>query len=131
MVTAAMSLHAEKTGDSRARTFGFEGRLDREWRTVEAMIRCYCKGKHGLGNDLCSQCAELMAYAHLRLERCRFGQEKPTCAKCPVHCYQKTRREEIRAVMRYAGPRMAWRHPVLSLRHWLDGLACRHQTAAE
>jgi hypothetical protein len=23
--------------------------------------------------------------------------------------------------MRYAGPRMAWRHPLLSLRHWLDG----------
>jgi hypothetical protein len=24
-------------------------------------------------------------------------------------------------VMRYAGPRMVWKHPVMSLRHWLDG----------
>jgi hypothetical protein len=24
-------------------------------------------------------------------------------------------------VMRYAGPRMLWQHPILSLRHWLDG----------
>jgi hypothetical protein len=23
--------------------------------------------------------------------------------------------------MRYAGPRMLWEHPLLSLRHWLDG----------
>jgi hypothetical protein len=24
-------------------------------------------------------------------------------------------------VMRYAGPRIIWEHPVLSLRHWFDG----------
>jgi hypothetical protein len=23
--------------------------------------------------------------------------------------------------MRFAGPRMLWTHPILSLRHWLDG----------
>jgi len=28
----------------------------------------------------------------------------------------------VRIIMRYAGPRMLWRHPVLSVRHWLDGL---------
>jgi hypothetical protein len=27
----------------------------------------------------------------------------------------------MKTVMRYAGPRMLWRHPILSLRHWLDG----------
>jgi len=51
--------------------------------------------------------------------------EKPTCAKCPVHCYQRDRREQARVMMRYAGPRMLWEHPVLSLRHWLDGFARR------
>ena len=24
-------------------------------------------------------------------------------------------------MMRYAGPRMLWEHPIMSLRHWLDG----------
>ena len=57
----------------------------------------------------------------VRLERCRFGPEKPTCANCPVHCYQATRCEQVKAVMRYAGPRMMWEHPIMSLRHWLDG----------
>jgi hypothetical protein len=95
-------------------------RLAREWRTMQAMIRCFCRGKHGTAKGICAACRELQDYAQLRLERCRFGPEKPTCAKCPVHCYQRSRREEIRDVMRYAGPRMLWEHPILSLRHWLD-----------
>jgi hypothetical protein len=31
-------------------------------------------------------------------------------------------RERIRTVMRYAGPRMALRHPLLALAHLLDSL---------
>jgi hypothetical protein len=30
-------------------------------------------------------------------------------------------RERIRAVMRYAGPRMSYRHPILTLFHFWDG----------
>lgn len=96
-------------------------RLAREWKTIEAMIRCYCQDHHGSEDTLCRECQQLRDYAELRLERCRFGAQKPTCANCPVHCYQKVRREQVKAVMRYAGPRMLWRHPILSLVHWLDG----------
>ena len=96
-------------------------RLAREWKTIEAMIRCYCQNLHGRDTGLCPECQQLHDYAGLRLERCRFGAEKPTCANCPVHCYQRTRREQVKVVMRYAGPRMLWRHPVLSVYHWLDG----------
>ena len=97
------------------------GRLAREWDTVSAMVHCYCSAHHQGGRELCPECQGLLDYATVRLERCRFGPEKPTCARCPVHCYQRQRREEIRVVMRYAGPRLLWRHPWLSLRHWLDG----------
>jgi hypothetical protein len=96
-------------------------RLNREWQTMEAMIKIHCRGHHGANPALCAGCQGLLDYAHERLERCRFGEEKPTCARCPVHCYQKARRDQVKAVMRYAGPRMLWRHPVMSLRHWLDG----------
>jgi len=61
-----------------------------------------------------------MAYAARRLERCPFQEEKPPCAGCPIHCYQPARREQVKAVMRYSGPRMILVHPVLALRHWLD-----------
>ena len=94
-------------------------RLAREWTTVSAMIHIYCRDHHG--QSPCADCRDLRRYVSLRLTRCRFGPEKPTCAKCPVHCYQRNRRDQIKAVMRYAGPRMLWEHPWLSLCHALDG----------
>lgn len=94
-------------------------RLAREWKTVLAMMQIYCRDKHG--GNLCTECWGLANYVHLRLDRCRFGEDKPTCANCPVHCYQRDRREQIKVVMRYAGPKMIWEHPILSIYHLLDG----------
>jgi hypothetical protein len=96
-------------------------RLARERQTIAAMIGSYCEGHHHVTTALCPDCRGLLDYAAVRLERCRFGEEKPVCVKCPVHCYQHFRREQVKVVMRYAGPRMLWRHPILSLRHWVDG----------
>lgn len=62
----------------------------------------------------------LKAYADKRLDKCVFGEEKPACKQCPVHCYQPARREEMKQVMRWAGPRMLWRHPILTIRHLID-----------
>ncbi len=96
-------------------------RLTREWETIRLMLGMYCRGRHGSEAGLCRECGELADYAEVRLGRCCFGEEKPTCFKCPVHCYAERRREQIRMVMRYAGPRMVWRHPWLSVRHMMDG----------
>ena len=96
-------------------------RLARERQTMAAMVRIYCRDKHATASGFCAECGGFLDYAGVRLERCRFGNEKPTCATCPVHCYQRDRREQVRVIMRYAGPRMIWEHPVMSLRHWLDG----------
>jgi hypothetical protein len=96
------------------------GRLRREWRTLDAMIAIYCARLHGgRRRALCPECAELRAYAEQRLLRCPFGEGKPTCAHCQVHCYRPEMRERVRDVMRRAGPRMLSRHPVLALMHLL------------
>ena len=71
---------------------------------------------------LCPQCQELLIYAHQRLERCKFGNEKPSCTRCPVHCYKPAMRQQIRQVMRYSGPRMLLHNPVLAIRHLWDFL---------
>ena len=97
-------------------------RIIRERRTVEAMIRLYCHGRHGTSNGLCDECVALVSYARLRLQKCPFQQGKTTCARCPVHCYKPDMRQKIRAVMRHAGPRMLYRHPILTLFHVIDGL---------
>jgi hypothetical protein len=108
---------------SETKSVAFAGtRLNREWKTMEAMIKIHCRGHHGGATaTLCRECQGLLDYANVRLERCRFRTEKPTCANCPVHCYQRDRREQVKTVMRYAGPRMVLEHPVMGLRHWLDG----------
>ena len=96
-------------------------RLARELATLAAMFAINCRELHGERVGLCDDCAALLVYATRRLDRCVFGDNKPTCAKCTVHCYSAEKREDVRAVMRYAGPRMMWRHPVLAVRHVLDG----------
>jgi hypothetical protein len=96
-------------------------RLARELKTIGAMARIHCRDRHGTRAGLCGECAELLAYAARRLDRCVFGDDKPTCANCKVHCYNAPMRERVRAMMRYAGPRMLWRHPMLALLHVKDG----------
>jgi len=97
-------------------------RRTRELKTIEAMVRMYCRGHHGeSGSPLCEECSALFDYALRRLDRCVFGDAKPTCANCVVHCYSADMRERVRTVMRWAGPRMIFRHPVLALFHKLDG----------
>ncbi len=96
-------------------------RIRREKRTVAAMVGMYCRGHHGTRGALCDGCAELLAYAHGRLDRCRFGEGKATCGRCTVHCYRPEMRERIRAVMRWSGPRMLLRHPLMAVRHAVDG----------
>jgi len=104
-------------------------RLAREERTIAEMIAMYCRDHHGeeVARDP-GGCAELMAYARLRLEKCRYGADKPTCAKCTTHCYKPALRERVREVMRYSGPRMLKRHPVLAVAHLVDG---RRKTPGE
>ena len=71
---------------------------------------------------LCPECAALLDYALRRLDSCRFGNDKPSCRKCPVHCYRADMRERIRTVMRWAGPRMIFHHPLAATKHLLREL---------
>ncbi|EGA70720.1 hypothetical protein VISI1226_01305 [Vibrio sinaloensis DSM 21326] len=93
------------------------GGLLTEHKTVAAMLAIYCRDKHGTRGSLCQACRELLAYAEVRLDRCPYGQTKPTCNKCPIHCYKPEPKALMRDVMRYAGPRMLLPHPILSMRH--------------
>jgi len=101
-------------------TMNTSKRTQREWTTIEAMIALYCREQHAGGGALCTECTDLRDYARARLEKCPYGENKPTCAKCPIHCYKPACREQVRDVMRYAGPRLLLRRPILTIRHLLD-----------
>ncbi len=97
-----------------------EDPLKRERHTIQVMIGIYCRGQHRPKEALCADCRALLDYALQRIEKCPFQADKPTCANCTIHCYKPLMREQVRRVMRYAGPRMMVRHPILALRHGLD-----------
>jgi hypothetical protein len=102
-----------------------DSRIDRRFirraralETIAVMVRMYCHGHPHMDRaPLCTDCTRLLDYATRRLERCVFGDDKPNCADCPVHCYRADMRQQIRAVMRWAGPRMLLRHPFLAIAH--------------
>jgi len=100
----------------------------REMRTVSQMIALYCARHHAdaprdqlahCGEPVCAECAAVDAYAVLRTQRCRKMEAKTSCEKCGNHCYRPEEREKIRAIMRYAGPRMITAHPIAAIRHLL------------
>ena len=82
----------------------------------------YCAAKHGTSHSLCAECEVLNNYAQKRLSYCKFGQDKPTCEKCPVHCYAPEMREKIRVVMKYSGPRMIFFYPRSAIVHLFKSL---------
>ena len=74
--------------------------LEKDRKTLEAMGRIYCSGHHDGekdGEGLCTQCRETVEATLARTESCPYGHEGN------------------RAIMRYAAPRMTFRHPLMTL----------------
>lgn len=92
-------------------------RIKREIQTIRSMVILYCHGNHGQQRELCNSCTELLEYAQKRLCLCPFAENKSTCEKCSIHCYRPEYRLQIKQVMKYAGPRMIIRHPIMAIRH--------------
>jgi len=95
-------------------------RIEREKRTVGVMVKMYCNHNHNTINSICSDCNELTEFANERINRCVFQDDKPVCSECQIHCYRRDMRDKIKIVMRYTGPRMIFRHPILGIRHLID-----------
>jgi len=95
-------------------------RIAREEKTIIVMIGMFCRDNHG-SKILCEDCVGVQDYAIKRLEYCPFQDGKTTCVQCPIHCYKPDMREKIRVIMRYSGPRMVVRHPILAIMHLWDG----------
>ncbi len=96
-------------------------RIEREQRTIRAMVDLYCRDHHPPdGWHRCAGCEEFLAYAHQRLEKCPFQEAKPVCNDCSIHCYKPGRRAQAKAIMRHSGPWMILYHPLHALRHLLE-----------
>jgi hypothetical protein len=67
---------------------------DENQKILIKMIEKYCQKKHRQ-KQLCKECSNLLEYALMKLEKCPWGQNKPACSKCPLHCYNKIMRPKI------------------------------------
>jgi hypothetical protein len=96
-------------------------RLEKEKKTIAIMIQIFCGAHHGSGDKLlCPACTELLDYAKVRLDKCPYGENKGACSKCKIHCYRTDMRKHITEVMRFSGPKMATKHPLLAINHLLS-----------
>lgn len=96
---------------------------EKEKALIPVMIKKYCHGNHGTkGSEVCADCSELTEYALFRLEKCPFKKDKHFCSTCRIHCYKPEMREKIKAVMKYAGPRIMLTHPVFCCSHVVEAI---------
>lgn len=93
---------------------------EQEIETIRFMIGLYCKKQHHHKDGFCQECEELYEYAKKRIELCPFMETKSFCSACKVHCYQKEKRDAIKDVMRFSGPRMLMYHPVMAIHHVIE-----------
>ena len=91
---------------------------DQKQKTIEVMIRYFCKAKHRK-KQLCGSCSELLRYIATRLNECRLDEKNSSCFMCPDYCYHPDMRKRIKMVMQFSAPHMILFHPVLMLKHLL------------
>lgn len=96
-------------------TFVLTGNLALELKTIQIMLEIYCVAHHD--NPICEQCNALIIDAEKKLDRCVYGDVKPACKQCSIHCYKPEHKQQIQIIMQYAGPKMLLKHPILAIRH--------------
>ena len=89
-----------------------DAKREQEKRVVSQMVHLYCRKQHHRP-DLCPDCREVLAYAIDRSDHCPFMESKTFCSNCKVHCYAPEKKERIREVMRFSGPRMLFRSSII------------------
>lgn len=92
-------------------------RKEKEYKIVETMIDMYCEDHNISERNLVNDPISLSMYVEHRIKHCIWGNEKTTCGQCTTHCYTPKMREAIKKVMKYSGPRMIYRHPLMALYH--------------
>ena len=116
-----------QTTTDRSQTTKEPRGVARDLKTLASFIQIYCDGHHqgyerttatlktndlqatkGYPLTLCRDCQKLLAHAFVMRTHCPLDP-KPSCKKCPHHCYAPKYRERIRKVMHYSGKRLLLR----------------------
>jgi hypothetical protein len=91
-----------------------QNRISFEKETVEMLIKDFCRHHHE-SIHMCQECSSIEEYALERIKKCPLMPGKPVCSACHIHCYKPSMRKQIKAIMRYSGPRMIFINPIKAI----------------
>ena len=77
-------------------------RILREIKPLPVWVELY-EQRHPAPADTPEHYRDLLAYAVKRLEKCRYGEDKPACKQCRCTVISQKPREEMKVIMRWAG----------------------------
>lgn len=114
-----------------------QGNIAKDLKLLTRFVELYCRDHHrdlplrvfqlkgydiarlsGSSPALCVSCAKLLAHAFVKRTACTLDP-KPTCKKCPRHCYAPAYRARMRAVMKHSGRKYVLRGRLDYLIHLL------------
>lgn len=102
-----------------------EARIKRDLRTLQAIGSIYCAAHHVDApknpHGMCAECAATIAFTHDRASNCPNGHTG-NCADCAIKCNRGEQQQRIKAIMKYAAPRMLFKHPLMTLEYALKKL---------
>ncbi len=91
--------------------------IAKDVETIRIMTEIFCHAHHDTKEGMCPECEDFYLYAVKRLACCPFGEKKPVCGSCKIHCFGKGYKEKAKEIMAFSGPRLILKHPYLSFRH--------------
>ena len=97
--------------------------VPKEKENIRKTFGVYCKNNHGTeGDKLCPKCTALLTTVFTKIGRCPYGITKPICEKCETPCFGETATREFRNIMSSSQRKMLMSHPMMTIKHKLQGL---------
>ena len=97
--------------------------VPKEKENIRKTFGVYCHNNHGTeGDKLCPKCTALLTTIFTKIGRCPYGITKPICDKCETPCFGENATREFKNIMSSSQRKMLMSHPMMTIKHKLQGL---------
>ena len=99
----------------------------KEKENIRKTFGVYCNKEHKTeGDKLCPKCTALLTTVFIKIGRCPYGIGKPICDKCETPCFGESATKEFREIMSSSQRKMMLTHPIMTLKHKIQGLGVEY-----
>ncbi len=101
-------------------------RREKKHMISSKMIHMYCHAHHNTDKQsLCDHCQAISDYSEFRTSKCPYIAKTLYCINCPTPCYKPDMKKEMAVIMKYAGPRFLFKHPIYFIDHVITDFKTR------